>query len=88
MCFQSNLDQFAIQQEGSDGNDFVRDSTGVDAVIGQPVVREDQPRTAQTWPSTATRPEAKFLMANLVRMRGGEYFFAPSVTFLNGLVQA
>jgi Dyp-type peroxidase family len=87
MCFQSNLDQFAIQQEGSDGDDFVRDGTGVDAVIGQPVVREDQPPTAQTWPSTATRPEAKFLMAKLVRMRGGEYFFAPSVTFLKGLAQ-
>jgi Dyp-type peroxidase family len=88
MCFQSNLDQFTIQQEGSDGDTFVRAGTGVDAVIGQPLVREDQPPTAQTWPNTATRPEAKFLMANLVRMRGGEYFFAPSMTFLKGLAQA
>jgi hypothetical protein len=24
MCVQGNLDQFAIQQEGADGDDFVR----------------------------------------------------------------
>ena len=79
MCFQSNLDQFVIQQEGSDGNDFVNPGTGVDAVIGQ-----NSGAIAQTWPSGGTE---KFTMANLVKMKGGEYFFAPSMAFLKGLAK-
>jgi Dyp-type peroxidase family len=85
MCFQSNLDQFVIQQEGSDGNDFVRDGTGFDAVIGQ-FNGEDAAPIDQTWPTT-TDP-VTFKMVNFVRMRGGEYFFAPSMRFLKGLGQA
>jgi Dyp-type peroxidase family len=79
MCFQSNLDQFVIQQEGSDGNDFISDGVGVDAVIGQ-----NSAPGPQTWPSTGT---VKFTMANLVKMKGGEYFFAPSMAFLKGLAK-
>ncbi|WP_298913989.1 hypothetical protein [uncultured Roseobacter sp.] len=77
MCYQSNLDSFIIQQEGSDGNDFVRPGTGVDAVIGQ-----NESPVAQTWPSNG---DVEFTMANFVRMLGGEYFFAPSMTFLRSL---
>ena len=80
MCFQGNLDQFAIQQEGSDSNDFVRAGVGVDAVIGQ-----NAAPVAQTWPSDGT---VTFTMANFVRMLGGEYFFAPSMAFLRGLDEA
>jgi Dyp-type peroxidase family len=77
MSFQGNLDQFAIQQEGSDSNDFVQGGVGVDAVIGQ-----NAAAVAQTWPSDGT---VTFTMANFVRMLGGEYFFAPSTAFLRGL---
>lgn len=77
MCFQSNLDQFVIQQEGSDGINFVNEGDGVDAVIGQ-----NSAAIPQTWPSGGT---VKFTMANLVKMKGGEYFFAPSMAFLKGL---
>jgi deferrochelatase/peroxidase EfeB len=77
MSFQGNLDQFAIQQEGSDSNDFVRAGVGVDAVIGQ----SSEP-VAQTWPSDGT---VTFTMANFVKLLGGEYFFAPSMAFLRGL---
>jgi len=77
MCFQSNLDQFVIQQEGSDGNDFVNPGDGVDAVIGQ-----NSAAIPQTWPSGGA---VKFTMANMVKMKGGEYFFAPSVPFLRSL---
>lgn len=77
MCFQSNLDQFAIQQEGSDSNDFVSAGVGVDATIGL-----NATPTPQTWPSTGT---AKATMANMVKMLGGEYFFAPSMGFLADL---
>ena len=77
MCFQSNLDQFVIQQEGSDSNDFVQPGTGVDAVIGQ----HDSP-VEQTWPSEGG---VTFTMANFVKMLGGEYFFAPSMNYLKTL---
>jgi len=77
MCFQSNLDQFVIQQEGSDSNDFVRQATGIDAVIGQSAAPSEQ-----TWPSNGA---VKFTMANFVAMKGGEYFFAPSLSFLKSL---
>ena len=85
MCFQSNLHQFVIQQDGSDSNRFVRPGTGVDAVIGQHHGGGVPAPIDQTWPSTGT---VKFKMVNFVRMRGGEYFFAPSMHFLTGLAQA
>ena len=50
---------------------------GVDAVIGQ-----NGASVAQTWPSGGA---VKFTMANLVKMKGGEYFFAPSMSFLKSL---
>jgi hypothetical protein len=59
---------------GSDSNHFVRDNVGVDAVIGQ----HPDP-LPQRWLGAA------FSMANFVTMRGGEYFFAPSMAFLAGL---
>ena len=77
MCFQSTLDQFAIQQEGSDSNDFVRPATGPDAAIGQNPLP-----VAQTWPSNGT---AHFSVANFVKLLGGEYFFAPSMEYMEGL---
>lgn len=42
----------------------------------------------QTWPSTATSDTNKFKMVNFVRMLGGEYFFAPSMSFLKELGQS
>jgi Dyp-type peroxidase family len=77
VCFQANLDQFAIQQEGADSADFVSAGVGLDAVIGQGAAPPPQ-----TWPSDGA---VAFTMANFVRMLGGEYFFAPSTTFLHGL---
>jgi hypothetical protein len=87
MCFQSNLDQFVIQQLGSDSNAFVKPGVGFDAVIGQFHGEDAAPNAPieQTWPSTGA---VKFKMVNFVRMRGGEYFFAPSMRFLHELAQA
>ncbi len=46
---------------------------GVDALIGR-----NQAPLAQSWPAGGP----KFTMANMVQMLGGEYFFAPSMSFL------
>jgi deferrochelatase/peroxidase EfeB len=76
-CFQGNLDQFAIQQEGSDSNDFFPGGVGPDAVIGQ-----NPTPVPQHWPSGGT---VMFTIANFVKMLGGEYLYAPSMAFLRGL---
>ncbi len=69
---------------------FPRTGTGIDPVIGQVVPGSPPPQlpAPQNWPkdwsstSTVTKP---FDMHGHVILRGGEYFFAPSVTFLRSL---
>ena len=75
LCFWSNIDQFMIQQDGSDSDHFVRADVGVNAVIGQ----HPDP-LPQRWPRGVA-----FSMANFVTMRGGEYLFASSMPFMAGL---
>lgn len=80
MSAQARLDNFAIQQEGADSNDFARPGVGIDAVYGQ----NDAP-APQEWPAGSGK---HFTIANHVRLLGGEYFFAPSMEFLRGLDNA
>ena len=80
MCCQSRPIQFVIQQEGADGNDFVKQSVGPDATLGNTAAG-----TAQQWPLNGNPAAASFLMSNFVTMLGGEYFFAPSPSFLGSL---
>lgn len=92
MSFQANLRQFAIQQAGSDDDTFPYNFpappdpfTGIDAVIGQAV----DPASAkpQPWPvgSPDGTTETLHLMMHFVTLKGGEYFFAPSMSFLRSL---
>ena len=59
-------------------------NTGDDALIGQ------HHRAAQKWPRTwgrsgRFRDRLRFNFGDYVRLRGGEYFFAPSLDFLKNL---
>ena len=80
MCYAAGIRQFAIQQAGSDSNDFVKPAVGPDAVIGN-----NAQATPQNWPKAGNESAAKFTMANFVSFKGGEYFFAPSLGFLRSL---
>ena len=80
MCYAQRLIQFAIQQDGADGNDFVMTGVGADAVLGR-----NTTRLAQQWPLNGTPAAKAFLMSNFINMLGGEYFFAPSPAFLASL---
>jgi Dyp-type peroxidase family len=69
------------------------DKTGLDAVSGQslpgqsdPLIKEE-PKPAQNWLKERDQPTAKadVNFANFVTLKGGEYFFSPSISFLKNL---
>jgi Dyp-type peroxidase family len=82
MCFQSSIaNQFAfIQKMWVNGPGFARPQTGIDPVIGQGQA------PAQNWPVSWGGSDKKaFDFSGFVRLKGGEFFFAPSIPFLRGL---
>lgn len=84
MCFQSNLDkQFNfIQKTWANAPGFppLRGRPGIDPVIGQGNAGE------QKWPiEYGSKDEIDFDFAGFVKMKGGEYFFAPSIGFLKNM---
>ena len=92
MCFQSDIGrQFEfIQRSWADNPNFPEFllfrglNTGDDALIGQ------HPRSAQKWPREWGKG-GRFLgrrtinFGDYVRLRGGEYLFTPSLSFLKSL---
>jgi Dyp-type peroxidase family len=89
MCFQQSIpNQFGFMQVAWANNpSFVNPifneaqaPTGLDPIIGQ------GPHSNQNWPpvwgNAATKP---FDFSGFVNMKGGEYFFAPSIAFLRSL---
>jgi Dyp-type peroxidase family len=91
MCFQRNIeDQFEfIQRTWADNEHFpsgvltlglFQKDTGDDPVIGQ------DPDEAQRWPKTwGEKGKKAFNFESAVTLKGGEYFFAPSLPFLRSL---
>ena len=92
MCFQADIGrQFEfIQRTWADNPNFPELllasglNTGDDALIGQ------HPRAAQKWPREWGRGgtilgRERFNFGGHIRLRGGEYFFAPSLSFLRTL---
>lgn len=85
MAYMASLEkQFEfVQQSWVDNPDFVRPGTGVDPVIGQsadPAMFEHEYRDG--WHDGAPK---KLRFEQFVHMQGGEYFFAPSLSFLRGV---
>ena len=91
MCFQANIeDHFEfIQRVWIDNNEFpsglvpiIQSNTGDDPLIGQDLEEK------QRWPKKWNDEEAgtkKFNFEAAVTLKGGEYFFAPSLPFLAAL---
>lgn len=98
-CYQSDIwEQFEFIQRRWSNNPFFAqpqksrtsgyDETGLDPVIGQSHPRAQHPaRGAKNWPKGWNEEPAKVTteLANFVTMKGGEYFFSPSMSFLLGL---
>lgn len=84
MAYQNNIaNQFEFTQRfWANNEDFALKNTGIDPVIGQhtgPIVDQTYPKK---WGEPATH---KFTFADFVKMLGGEYFFAPSISTLRNL---
>jgi Dyp-type peroxidase family len=89
MCFQSNIArQFGFMQKNWANNlDFVQPGTGLDPVIGQKSTGEEP--LAQQWsPQWGQQGKQPFDFEGFVTMKGGEFFFAPSISFLKHLKKA
>lgn len=80
MAYQSDLEnQFEFTQRFWVNNPtFAQQDTGIDPVIGQGPVADGQ-RYPKQYGLTLS---AAFDFSGFVKMRGGEYFFAPSISFL------
>lgn len=88
MCFQQDLArQFEfLQTLWANNESFPAAGTGVDPVIGQ---TGGAPPLPQSWPTEyandAPTARRKFDFAGFVTMKGGEYFFCPSITGIKKL---
>jgi Dyp-type peroxidase family len=84
MCFQSSItNQFVtLQQTWANNTHFPKEDTGIDPVIGQ----GEQLGGGQYWPKNKDgwdeNHKGRFDFSKCVQMKGGEYFFAPSISFL------
>jgi deferrochelatase/peroxidase EfeB len=90
MCYQSNIrDQFEFLQGDWANNEAVpAKGTGVDALIGR--ARGGHTATGHTWPLqwNANRKRSTPGFESFVTLKGGEYFFAPSIPFLKNIAQS
>lgn len=93
MCFQADLEeQFNLMQKkwAKDPN-FVKAKTGTDVVIGVEKRDEQGKEVKETykWPTKWNESEQTEVdFTHWVTMKGGEYFFAPSMSFLKSFASA
>ncbi len=83
MAYQADLArQFeTTQRYWANARDFPVPGTGIDPIIGQGLGPHGQ-RYPRQYGESLTEP---FDFSGFVNLRGGEYFFAPSISFLMGI---
>lgn len=86
MAYNASLSrQFVFtQQSWADNANFQEPNTGIDPVIGQGTMAGPGPQWSKDWDDPTSATQA-FDFHGFVTMRGGEYFFAPSLTFFKTL---
>jgi Dyp-type peroxidase family len=86
LCFQADItNQFNFMQSAwSNTNNFVQVNVGPDPIIGQTPAGATR---NQQWPEQWGKPETKtgFDFKLWVHLKGGEYFFAPSISSLKNI---
>lgn len=87
MCYVADIaQQFEfVQAAWVNTPDFAQPGTGKDPLIGQPADSPARP-TVYHWPTGYGAPTTKNArFGDFITMRGGEYFFAPSLSMLQSL---
>ena len=81
MCYQSDIcNQFEfMQQAWANEKRFVKRGVGLDAVVGSGFQSPGGQRWLRKW---GAEERMDFDFSGFVTLRGGEYFFAPSISFL------
>lgn len=84
MAYMQNVaNQFEFTQDSwANSPNFVRQATGLDGVMGQGGAGQQTYRA--TWGDPASQTKM-FDFTGFVTLKGGEYFFAPSLSFLRNL---
>lgn len=89
MCFQRDIPtQYEhIQRQMVNNPDFPVKGTGIDPIAG--VMTDEQPSPPQNWPLIWGQHTFSFANAlrSCVTVKGGEYFFAPSINFLKNITR-
>ncbi len=82
MCYQKSIeDQFEfIQKEWCNNPDYPEPKTGIDPIAGQPYAGDKPQHWNKGW--NTRRNKQPFGFSEVVRLKGGEYFYAPSLSFL------
>lgn len=86
MAYNAKLDdQFVFtQQTWANNLGFPQPGTGLDPVIGQPAATAGGQTYHKEWDNLGSQA-VPFNFGHFVKMKGGEYFFAPSLIFLRSL---
>ena len=86
MAYNSRLsEQFGFtQQSWANSDSFPVGGTGIDPIIGQSTTTPIDPQWPKIW-DDATSVKKSHSFHGFVTMKGGEYFFAPSLTFFKTL---
>jgi Dyp-type peroxidase family len=84
LCYQREIsEQFEfLQKEWANNQNFLKRKLGLDAIAGQ--IGEGEEMEKQHWPAHGNCPQA-FSFHGFVTLKGGEYFFTPSIPFLKAL---
>ncbi|QRN95896.1 hypothetical protein JRI60_43780 [Archangium violaceum] len=80
--FHAHILEF-IQSAWANSIHFVKMNGGLDGVIGQGTQVPDGPLWCKTYGNLDET--IGFDFSDVIKLRGGDYFFAPSVAFLQGL---
>jgi len=87
LCYQKSIrNQFEfVQSQWASKPNFPKEGTGIDPVIGQ---LEEGKTSQQHWQAQWGHPREEpksFVFHGFVTLKGGEYFFAPSINFLKNI---
>lgn len=87
MSFQQNIaTQFEfIQQSWANNDNFVKGSTGGDGIIGQGITSGGMHQYPRVYGDASTIATANTQFQDFVTTKGGEYFFAPSLSGIKAL---